>query len=138
MLSTITTVTNAVVMCFELVTTEVAQIPCPDGIEGCRSAHFAKRVRKSYVPCLHNVDTNEVAATEGFAFKPAVRQGMKDIYEKYRFHHPIVAITVADEDGKVKFNNGRPVVIGWVSSDKLMDSLKVEKKDALPPCEPVK
>lgn len=67
----IVVVTNAIVMCFEIQTTELVPAPCPDGIAGCCVAHFQERKTTRYVPCHHNVSTNFLGRTEKIQRKKA-------------------------------------------------------------------
>ena len=119
----IVVVTNALVMCFEIETTQLVPAACPDGIEGCCVAHYQEVKKKRYVPCLHEVQTNEFGGTKsGIGFKLDL---MQDIATAIRLYHcpSVFSIQAADVDGRPTFD-----VVGWIWRDKLLEAVKKEEE----------
>ena len=119
----IVVVTNALVMCFEIETTQFVPTSCPDGIEGCCVAHFQEVKNKRYVPCLHEVQTNEVRGTKsGIGFPLDLMQNIATAIRLY--HCPSVfSIRATNVDGQTIGDT-----VGWIWRDKLLEAVKKEEE----------
>ena len=122
MIHTLSVVTNAIVMCFEVVTTQSVPVSCPDGIAGCCVAHYQNVTTKSYIPCTHLMDTNRINC--GIAILPKRRE---ELYSRcVQFDTPeMTPVGAADESGHIRLRDGRPEIIGWLYRNKLLDSLDI-------------
>lgn len=119
----IVVVTNALVMCFEIETTQLVPTSCPDGIEGCCVAHFQEVKKKRYVPCLHEVQTNEFGDTKsGIGFPLDLMQNIATATRLY--HCPSVfSIRAVADDGRTLGDT-----VGWIWRDKLLEAVKKEEE----------
>lgn len=121
----IVVVTNALVMCFEIETRQFVPAACPDGIVGCCVAHYQEVKKKHYVPCLHEVQTNEFGGTKsGIGFKLDL---MQDIATAIRLYHcpSVFSIRAANVDGQTITTGD---TVGWIWRDKLLEAVKKEEE----------
>jgi len=122
MIHTLSVVTNAIVMCFEVVTTQSVPVSCPDGIAGCCVAHYQNVTTKSYIPCTHLMDTNIVNC--GIGFLPKTRWEILSTCARYGTPE-MTPICAADESGQIMYRDGRPILIGWVWRNRVVDTRDV-------------
>lgn len=119
----IVVVTNALVMCFEIETTQCVPIPCPDGMEGCCVAHYQEVKKKHYVPCLHGVQTNEFGGTKsGIGFPLDLMQNIATAIRLY-YCPSVFSIRAANVDGQTMGDT-----VGWIWRDKLLEAVKKEEE----------
>lgn len=121
----IVVVTNALVMCFEIETRQFVPAACPDGIVGCCVAHYQEVKNKRYVPCLHEVQTNEFGfggTKSGIGFPLDLMQNIATAIRLY--HCPSVfSIRAASDDGRTLGDT-----VGWIWRDKLLEAVKKEEE----------